>query len=144
MATCSSGRPMAASEPVADPTPAGGVYLPAGACWPLWRTLRAAIARHIRNGGAVEPELARALDAIRLGAVEHLGQPDVRKGWPVADIVAPSTSELITTAELARRLRCTERHARRIAASEGIAAAARGQWHHADAAALAARRGTTR
>lgn len=122
---------------------AGGVFLPAAVCDPLWRVLRAELARHRANGGRVRPDVASALDALRAAALAHLSAHG-RPARTTADIGASSPHEkpMLTTGEMATLLGCTERHARRLAAAEHIEPAARGLWHRDDVAALAAARRT--
>lgn len=124
-------------EPVQGPPPAviaaGGVFLPASVCYPLWRVLRAHVDRHRANGGIVRPEVATALDTLRLAGLTHMSAT----GHPARtspDIEPPSAPDrLVTTEELAGRLGVTGRHVRRLAASEGIAPVARGRWLPDDA-----------
>lgn len=119
----------------------GGVFLPGHLAEPIWRTLREDINRRQRDGGTVRPEIAQALDVLRLAALNHLSAngPHPRTS---ADIPPQSTTDrLMTTADLATRLRVTERHARRIAHAEGIKPVTRNLWDREDVAALAARRG---
>jgi hypothetical protein len=112
---------------------AGGVFLPADVCHPLWLALRAQLARHRADGGLVRPEVAAALDALRAASLAHLsanGHPERTS----ADIEAPSDrGRLVTTEALAGRLGVTGRHVRRLAAAEGITPAARGLWQPDDA-----------
>lgn len=120
---------------------AGGVFLPGHLAEPVWRTLREDIQRRQRDGGRTRPEVAQALDVLRMAAYAHLSAngPDLRTP---ADIPPESTADrLMTTADLATRLRVTERHARRIAHAEGVKPVARNLWDREDVAALAARRG---
>ncbi|WP_433138716.1 hypothetical protein ACQPZ8_37460 [Actinomadura nitritigenes] len=120
---------------------AGGVFLPAEVCYPLWRILRGWSDRHRADGGQLRPELVAALDALRAAGLTHLG--DVRvNGHPQrtsADI-PPSSPRDLTTGEMATALRCTERHARRLAAEAGITSATRGRWRRDDVAELVATR----
>ncbi|MGW7361989.1 hypothetical protein ACWGI8_00825 [Streptomyces sp. NPDC054841] len=115
---------------------AGGVFLPAEVCHPLWLALRAQLARHRADGGQVRPEVAAALDALRAAALTHLSANGHPERTP-ADISAPSTRRLVTTEELSGRLGVTGRHIRRLAAQHGVTAAARGLWHPEDAEHLA-------
>lgn len=111
---------------------AGGVFLPAEVCHPLWLALRAQLARHRGDGGQVRPEVAAALDALRGAAQAHLSAPG-----PVArtseDSGASSPRELVRTEQLAARIGVTPRHARRLAARHGVTPAARNAWHPDDA-----------
>ncbi|MFF3452881.1 hypothetical protein ACFYXH_00885 [Streptomyces sp. NPDC002730] len=116
---------------------AGGVFLPAEVCHPLWLALRAQLARHRADGGQVRPEVAAALDALRAAGLEHLTSASGHAERTPADIGAPSTRALVTTEELAGRLGVTGRHLRRLAAQHGVTAAARGLWHPDDAEHLA-------
>lgn len=121
---------------------AGGVFLPGSVCDPVWRILRAELTRHRADGGKVRPEILAALDALRAAALAHVSA----NGLPERtspDLDASSTVKpLLTTGDLATLLRCTERHARRLAAAAHIEPAARGLWHREDVAALAAARRT--
>ncbi|WP_405017384.1 hypothetical protein OHV05_10120 [Kitasatospora sp. NBC_00070] len=119
---------------------AGGVFLPAEVCHPLWLALRAQLDRHRGSGGQVRPEVADALAALRAAALNYATSPDGHAGRTPADIDAPSTRQLVTTSQLATRLGVTERHARRLAASAQLAPAARNLWHPDDADHLAALR----
>ncbi|WP_405359798.1 hypothetical protein OG535_13285 [Kitasatospora sp. NBC_00085] len=117
---------------------AGGVFLPAGVCHPLWLAVRAQTDRHRANGGQVRPEVAAALNALRAASLAHLAGtsvtgPDERTS---PDTDASSTRGLVTTEELAGRLGVTGRHLRRLAAAQSITSAARGLWHPDDAAHL--------
>ncbi|MFD7447229.1 hypothetical protein [Streptomyces sp. NPDC059909] len=60
---------------------AGGVFLPAEVCHPLWDAQRKHIARHRADGGQVRPEVAAALDAM-LAALAHLSATDTPNGHP--------------------------------------------------------------
>ncbi|MFI6895272.1 hypothetical protein ACIBM4_14260 [Streptomyces sp. NPDC050256] len=118
---------------------AGGVFLPAEVCHPLWLVLRQHLAGHRADGGQVRPEVAAALDALRAAGLNHLtaASPNGRPARTSADIGAGSTRALVTTEELGGRLGVTGRHIRRLAAQHGLTAAARGLWHPDDAAYLA-------
>ncbi|MGW6456655.1 hypothetical protein ACWF94_12155 [Streptomyces sp. NPDC055078] len=111
---------------------AGGVFLPAAVCHPLWLALRAQLARHRRDGGMVRPEVAEALDALRAAALVHLSTYG-HEPRTFADMSAGSTRGLLSTGQLAVRLGVTERHARRLAAQAGVTPAARNAWHPDDA-----------
>lgn len=129
------GRPPAAL------VAAGGVFLPAFLAEPIWRVLLEDIQRRQRDGGQVRPEVAQALEVLRAAALAYMSArgPDLRT-FP--DMAAESTPKrLLTTADLATRLRVSERHARRIAKAEGIEPAARNLWAREDVAALAVHRG---
>ncbi|MFD9445910.1 hypothetical protein ACFWBR_35050 [Streptomyces sp. NPDC060006] len=111
---------------------AGGVFLPAEVCHPLWLAVRAQLAQHRAQGGRVRPEVAAALDALRAASLAHLsanGHP--KRTSP--DIEPSSNRELISTEQLAVRLGVTMRHARRLAAQAGVTPAARNAWHPDDA-----------
>lgn len=125
----------APASPPAAVIAAGGVFLPAEVCHPLWLVVRAELDRRRRDGGQVRPEIADALTALRSAAIAHLSARGQVPGT-FADIAAPSGRDLVTTTELATRLEVTERHARRIASSAGIAPAARNTWHRDDVAYL--------
>lgn len=121
-----------------------GVFLPAHLCLPVWRCLKAELDRHRQRGAQVRPEIAELLDALRAAAHGHLtAQLNAANGHadtPQADIGASSPQALISTADLAARLGVSERHARRLAALEGIAPASRGRWRIEDARLLEAAR----
>ena len=122
---------------------AGGVFLPGSVCEPLWRVLRAELARHRADGGRVRPDVAAAVDTLRAAAYAHVSA----NGLPTrtfSDMAPSSPNEkpLLTTGDMATALGVTERHARRLAAAERITPAARGLWHPEDVAALAAARRT--
>jgi hypothetical protein len=120
-------------RPAAAVIEAGGVYLPATVCLPLWRVMQRHFAQHRAEGGRVRPEIADALAKLRAAGLADLSAngPDLRT---LADIDAESDRDApVTTADLAGRLRVTERHARRIAAAEGITPLARGLWRRDDA-----------
>lgn len=118
---------------------AGGVFLPASVCFPLWRVLRSWLDRHRADGGQALPEFAAALDSLRAAGLAHLAnvRADGHPAGHVADIGASSSRELLTTEQLAVRLGVSERHARRLAKQAGITAAARNAWHPDDVAHLA-------
>ncbi|MFE2020138.1 hypothetical protein ACFW9O_19095 [Streptomyces sp. NPDC059499] len=121
---------------------AGGVFLPAEVCHPLWLALRAHLARHRTDGGQVRPEVVAALDALRAAGLDYLttSSPNGLSERTPADIGALSSRGLVTTEELAGRLGVTGRHVRRLAAQHGVTAAARGLWHHDDAEHLTRQR----
>lgn len=111
---------------------AGGVFLPAEVCHPLWLALRTQLARHRAEGGTVRPDVAAALEALRAASLAHLSA----NGHPArtsVDIEPLSNRELISTEQLAVRLGVSERHARRLAAQAGVTPAARNAWHPDDA-----------
>ncbi|WP_338907075.1 hypothetical protein [Streptomyces nigra] len=131
-------------EPVQGPPPAviaaGGVFLPAHLAYPLWHVLRAHVDRHRTEGGAVRPDVAAALDALRAAALAHMSANGHDARTP-ADIAAQSAPDrLVTTEALAGRLGVTGRHVRRLAVAEGITPAARGLWEPDDADYLASLR----
>lgn len=114
---------------------AGGVFLPADVCHPIWLALRQQLAHHRADGGHIRPEVAAAIDALRAAAHTHLstnGQP----ARTPPDIEPPSPHGLVTTEELASRLGVTSRHTRRLAQQASIQPAARGLWNPDDAAHL--------
>lgn len=118
---------------------AGGVFLPAEVCHPLWLALSAHLAGRRVDGGQIRPEIVATLDALRAASLAHLTRPTAN-GHPErtsADIGARSTRGLVTTEELSGRLGVTGRHTRRLASAEGIQPAARGLWHPDDAEHLA-------
>lgn len=128
-----SGYPIRRSPAVLA---AGGVFLPADVCHPLWLALRAHIAARRADGAQIRTDIAEALDAMRAAALDHMsatGHPERTS----EDIGASSTRGLVTTEALAGRLGVSARHVRRLAAHHGIAAAARGLWHPDDADHLA-------
>lgn len=119
---------------------AGGVYLPAQVCEPVWRAVRAHLAERQRTGGQIRPEIVASLDVLRAAALAHVSA-NGQSVRTFADTAACSAqSDLVSTQVLADRLGVSPRHARRIAAAEGITPAGRGIWHREDAAALVARR----
>ncbi|MFJ6934460.1 hypothetical protein [Streptomyces sp. NPDC101132] len=114
---------------------AGGVFLPAEVCHPLWLALRTHLAGRRADGGQIRPEIAAALDALRAAGLDHLTR-ETANGHPnrtSADTDGSSTRDLVTTAELSGRLGVTGRHARRLATAEDVRPAARGLWHPDDA-----------
>ncbi|MCX4972183.1 hypothetical protein [Streptomyces sp. NBC_00620] len=111
---------------------AGGVFLPAEVCHPLWLALRAQLMQHRAEGGRVRPEVAAALDALRAASQAHMSA-NGHSARTSVDIEPSSDRELISTEQLAVRLRVTERHARRLAAQAGVTPAARNAWHPDDA-----------
>lgn len=130
---------MSDDGPRAVALPAGGVWLPASVCLPLWRVLRDHLERHETSGGQVRADVAQALTALRAAAYAHLSA-NGHIPRTSADQAPPSTvGPLITTADMATLLGCTERHARRVAAAEGIQPAARNCWRRDDVAALTRR-----
>lgn len=127
------GGPRLAPAVIAE----GAVILPASVAYPLWRILRRELDRHRADGGQIRPDIAAALDTLRAAAHHHAMTANGQAGRTSADTAPPSPPELITTQQLADRLGCTERHARRLAAAAGIQAAARGCWHRDDVLHLA-------
>ncbi|MDX2703952.1 hypothetical protein PV350_13930 [Streptomyces sp. PA03-6a] len=118
---------------------AGGVFLPASVCHPLWLALRTQLARSRAEGGAVRPEIVSAMNALRSASLAHHAGMSATNGQPertFADIDAPSDRELIRTEQLAVRLGVTQRHARRLAAWAGVTPAKRNAWHPDDVAHL--------
>jgi len=133
-------HPAELEHPPAAVIAAGGVFLPGHLAEPIWRTLRDDIRRRERDGGRVRPEVGQALEVLRAAAMAHLSTRGHEPGT-FADITPQSPQRpLLTTAELAARLRVTERHARRIAAVEQVQPVARNLWGREDVAALAERR----
>lgn len=132
-------------RPAAAVIEAGGVYLPAHACYPLWRAIRAQMDRHRADGGRVPPGVADAVNALRAAGLAHIATsasgPDLRT---FTDIDAESERGPVTTADLAGRLGVTDRHVRRLAAAEGIEPLARGLWRREDADHLATTRSADR
>jgi hypothetical protein len=111
------------------------------ACEPIWRIVRAELARHQRDGGQVRPSVQRALDALRGAAQAHLEQQAMsvrgQGSRSIADIAPESVvGELVSTEQLADRLRVSARHARRLASEAGIEPAARNAWRPTDVDAL--------
>lgn len=107
------------------------------ACEPIWRVLRDDIARRQRDGGQVRPAVARSVERLRKGAQDYLTIQAmfVREHDSAlnANITPESmVSELVSTQELADRLRVTPTHARRLARDAGINAVARNAWRPAD------------
>ncbi|MET7705448.1 hypothetical protein [Micromonospora sp. NPDC005413] len=132
-----------AERPAASLIAAGGVFLPGHLAEPIWRTLREDIARRQRDGGRVRPEVTQALEVLRAAAMAHLSAHghDARTFTDARPQLPPTP--LVTTADMATRLKVTERHARRIAHAEGVKPVARNLWDREDVAALVARRGGT-
>lgn len=130
-------------RPAAAVIEQGGVYLPASACYPLWRAIRRELDRHRADGGRVPPDVADAVNALRAAGLTHISAsangPDLRT---LTDIDAESARGPITTADLAGRLGVTDRHVRRLAAAEGIKPLARGLWRREDADHIARTRRT--
>lgn len=119
----------------------GGVFLPGHLAEPLWRVLRTEIGRRRADGGQVRPDMAQALDVLRAAAVAHMSAQG-HDSRTLADMGAPCEEKpLVSTSDLATRLGVTERHARRVARTEGVEPAGRNLWHRADVAALETRRG---
>lgn len=119
------------------------------ACEAIWTILRKEIAQRQREGGAVRPSVQRAVDRLRKGAQDHLTLQAMfareHVSGPVSNIAPESVvSELVSTEELAGRLRVTPTHARRVARQAGIEPAARNAWRPTDVDALVATRRTTR
>lgn len=116
---------------------AGGVFVPASVCEPLWRALREQAARRQREDGVLlRADVAEVLDALRQAAAEHLA---MSARGPVsrtsADIVPASPrdpDDVLTTADMASRLHVTERHVRRRARAAGIDPIARNAWRASD------------
>jgi hypothetical protein len=129
---------MTPPEPPAAERPA---VIPPAAALPIWRAVRAQMARHRADGGHVHPEVAAALEELRAAALAHMcahRQPERTSGH------AEPRDHLVTTAELAARLGVTGFHARRLAAAAGIHRVARGLWAPEDADRLTAQRKTRR
>jgi hypothetical protein len=125
---------MTPPEPAAAERPA---VIPAAAALPIWRAVRAQMARHRAEGGHVRPEVAAALEELRAAALAHMcvpGQPERTSGH------AEARDRPVTTAELAARLGVTGFHVRRLAAAAGIRRVARGLWAPEDADRLTAQR----
>lgn len=115
------------------------------ACEPIWRILRAEIARQQRNGGHVRPAVQRAVEQLRETAQQHLTLQEMFAREHVAgrrtNIAAQSsTVDLVTTQRLADRLHVTPTHARRLAHAAGIEPAARNAWRPTDVDQLVANR----
>lgn len=128
-------------RPAAAVIEAGGVYLPAHACYPLWLAIRRDLDRQRADGGHLRPDVVDAVNAIRAAAMSHVSAtgPDLRT---FVDIDAESDRGPITTADLAGRLGVSDRHVRRLAAAEGIEPLARGLWRREDADHIARTRRT--
>ncbi|MGV9337882.1 hypothetical protein [Streptomyces sp. NPDC003688] len=112
--------------------PAGGVFLPADVCHPLWAALHTQLRQHVGNGGRVRPEIEAALYALRSAGLAHMAASGHIQRTS-ADAAASSPPELITTEQLAVALGVSTRHARRLARTAGITAAARNTWLSEDA-----------
>lgn len=118
---------------------AGGVFLPAEVCDPIWRVMREYLAKHERNGGRVRPEVRTALDAMRAAALAHLGTVDLRSSEDAerrTPKIAGLSGQILTTGQMADSLGVTEQHARVLARQAGIAPVSRGRWLAEDVAAL--------
>lgn len=121
-----------------------GAFVDGPACEPLWRVLSAELRRRQRDGGQVRPEIAEAVETLRLAASTYLamsaGGQLLRQS---ADIVAPLASDHrsarseLTTDQFAAHLAVTPRHVRRLAAEHGIEPISANRWSAADVAALA-------
>lgn len=125
-----------------------GVFLDGVTCLHLWRPLRQAIADAQQRDSAVtvRPEVAAALEDMRQAASEYLTAQQAmsamgRNRRTSADITPLSLGaeqDDLTATELADALRCTPRHARRLAAEAGIEprAVRPYRWAKADVAVL--------
>lgn len=132
------------ARPAAAILEAGGVYVPSEMAEPLWRLMREEINRRAHDGGRVRPEFARLAEVLRAAALAHQTAPSAHgpQQRTAADIAPHSpVRRLISTAELAHRLRVTERHVRRLASQEGIEPVVRNAWDPETVTALRARRG---
>jgi hypothetical protein len=120
----------------------GGVFIPASACGPLWRTLLAEKRRRERETGAsLRPDLVAVMEALRQAAADHEAVSMSACG-PIprtsADTAATSVSPgplgagQLTTQQLALALQVTPRHARRMARAAGIDPVARDSWRASD------------
>ncbi|MEV4752156.1 hypothetical protein AB0K21_37850 [Streptosporangium sp. NPDC049248] len=117
---------------------ATGAYLPGSVCDPIWRVLRAYLAKHQADGGHILPEIVTALEVLRAaGQLHTIASGRGRPSLPVAEISASSSEQaLITTDQLAARLGVTPRQARNIARDRHVQPVARGLWRADDATAL--------
>ncbi|MFC7382850.1 hypothetical protein [Sphaerisporangium rhizosphaerae] len=107
------------------------VVVPPALAEPIWRTLRAALARHRADGGHLAPGLAELLDELRAAALAHtLAQASGHRPLIPADI--GSSCDQVHTDRLAGLLGVTPRHARRVARAAGYHQPRRGWWLRAD------------
>lgn len=114
-----------------------GAFIDGAACAPIWRVLNREILSRRSDGGEVRPEIAEAVETLRLAAAMSAGGPIPRTP---TDIPAVSKDEL-TTDEMAMRLGgITERHARRLARTAGVESISLNRWRASDVALLAAQR----
>lgn len=119
----------------------GGAFVDGAACAVIWPILRAHIDTRTREGGQVRPEVAEALAALRMAALEHAMSANGHRERTSADI--PKSWELgptMTTGQLADRLGVGDRQARRIASAHGLRPVGRGTWATEDVEALTASR----
>ncbi|MFI6788616.1 hypothetical protein ACIBG4_14930 [Nonomuraea sp. NPDC050383] len=112
--------------------------VPAEYAMPVWRILRAELARHRAAGAQVPPGLAAWLDQLRAAALTQAIPPSGHPPAPPPDIGADC--EHVSTDRLAGLLDVTDRHARRLMTEAGYRQTRRGAWRAADAAALVAAR----
>lgn len=124
-----------------------GVFLDGRTCLALWQPLRQAIAEaQQRDGGAVRPEVAEAVEAMRQAASDHLTHQQVmsamgrnrRTSVDIAPLLLRADRDDLTAAELGELLHCTPRHARRLATDAGVQPRASRpyRWAKADVAVL--------
>jgi len=119
----------------------GGAFVDGAACAAIWPILRAYMDARSRDGGQVRPEVAEAVAALRMAALEHATSADGHGGRTSADMVPPLPQVLTTTTQaMAVWLGVGSRQARRIAAAHGMCPLARDVWATEDVRTLAASR----
>jgi len=122
------------------------VTIEGAACEPIWRIVRAEMARRQRDGGQVRPAVQRAVEALRQGAQDHLTLVSMfaheHAAGPVTNMPPESeTGQVVSTQELADRLDVTPTHARRLAVAAGIEPVTRNAWRPTDVDELVTQRG---
>lgn len=126
-----------------------GVFLDGRVCsllWPALRQLTVDQQRRNGNGTGTRPEVVAAIEDMRMAALEYATQ---RQAMSVSGHVSRTSPDMaascgraeeddFTANELADVLRCTPRHARRLAAAVGIEprAVRPYRWARADVAVL--------
>lgn len=130
------------SAPPAALVTVGGAFVPAHLAETVWRVMRAELQRRRDDGGRIRPDVAQLLDVLRAAAMAHLSLHghDPRT---FADLGPESQvkTRLMTTEQMAVRLHCSTRHARRLAAEHGIEPVARDTWDREDVAVLEVKKG---
>jgi hypothetical protein len=122
-----------------------GAFLSGSVCEPIWRILSTELRKRVADGGRVRPEIAEAVETLRLAASAYLATrmsgPGHGSGTP-RDIAPLSDHDErerdLSTAHLAGLLRVSDRHARRLAAEHGLVPTSTlpHRWSRADATAL--------